>query len=132
AVPVSTMVDDAADPWSEGNTETRNLAAPLPDRMTAPTAAVLNAQLTESGVMMGTPAYMAPEQFAGDLADERTDQFNFCVALYEALYGQRPFAGKTLNDLTNNVMAGRIREAPADSRVPGWLRRVLLRGLRVA
>ena len=133
AVPVSEIVD-GPDAWSEGNTKTRDLAspAPRPDRMTAPTAAVLNAQLTESGVMMGTPAYMAPEQFAGELADDRTDQFNFCVALYEALYGQRPFAGKTLTDLTTNVMAGRVREAPAESRVPGWLRRVLLRGLRVA
>ncbi len=131
ALPVSPSSGD--DAWSEGDTETRNLAEPmLPARMTAPTAAALNAQLTESGVMMGTPAYMAPEQFAGELADERTDQFNFCVALYEALYGQRPFAGKTLPDLTNNVMAGRVREAPAESRVPGWLRRVLLRGLRVA
>ncbi|HEX2657084.1 MAG TPA: tetratricopeptide repeat-containing protein kinase family protein, partial [Polyangia bacterium] len=131
ALPVSSSSGD--DAWSEGDTETRNLAEPmLPAHMTAPTAAALNAQLTESGVMMGTPAYMAPEQFAGELADERTDQFNFCVALYEALYGQRPFAGKTLPDLTNNVMAGRVREAPAESRVPGWLRRVLLRGLRVA
>ena len=83
-----------------------------------------------TGAMMGTPAYMAPEQFLGVGTDARTDQFSFCVALYEALYGQRPFGGNTLYALTNNVVQGRVREVPADARVPAWLRKVVLRGLR--
>ncbi len=49
--------------------------------------------------MIGTPAYMAPEQLRGGAADARSDQFSFCVALFEALYGERPFAGGSLEEL---------------------------------
>jgi serine/threonine protein kinase/tetratricopeptide (TPR) repeat protein len=91
----------------------------------------LDSPLTISGAMMGTPAYMAPEQFRGEKVDARADQFSFCVALYEALYGKRPFEGRSIDELTRNVLAGRIRAAPTNTRVPRWLRRTLLRGLRV-
>jgi len=120
---------------------TRNLAVPrsgtnptVIERSPGGAAAsgALNLRLTQTGAMMGTPAYMAPEQFAGKAAEARSDQFSFCVALYEALYGERPFAGKNLTDLTRNVLAGQVREAPVGANVPSWLRRVLLRGLRPA
>jgi tetratricopeptide (TPR) repeat protein len=73
---------------------------------------------------------MAPEQFLGADTDARTDQFSFCVALYEALYGQRPFGGNTMFALTSNVVQGKVRDTPVDSKVPLWIRRILLRGLR--
>jgi predicted Ser/Thr protein kinase len=87
--------------------------------------------LTTSGSVLGTPAYMAPEQFSAGNVDARTDQFNFCVSLYEALYGQRPFAGKTFPELGENVCEGRVRPAPPASKVSGALRAIILRGLAV-
>ncbi len=87
-------------------------------------------QLTRTGAMMGTPAYMAPEQFLGTPTDARSDQFSFCVALYEALYGERPFGGNTMFALTTAVVQGQVRDAPPNSKVPPWLRKVPLRGLR--
>ncbi len=64
-------------------------------------------------------------------ADARTDQFSFCVALYEALYGERPFSGANLVELTSNVIAGRVRPEPAGTRVPRRIRQALLRGMNV-
>ncbi|HTM20596.1 MAG TPA: serine/threonine-protein kinase, partial [Kofleriaceae bacterium] len=93
---------------------------------------------TQSGAIVGTPAYMAPEQHQGRRADARSDQFAFCVALYEAVYGERPFKAKrddavpVVAALAAEVTAGRVQPAPGGARVPGWLRRVLLRGLAVA
>jgi serine/threonine protein kinase len=86
-------------------------------------------ELTTAGSVVGTPAYMAPEQFLGGNVDSRTDQFNFCVALYEALYGQRPFGGKTFDELGDNVCDGKVRAVPPGSRVSRALRAIVLRGL---
>ena len=93
---------------------------------------LFDARLTRTGAMMGTPAYMAPEQFFGTPTDARTDQFSFCISFYEALYGERPFEGKRLTELTANVVQGTVREAPAATKVPFWVRKILLRGLRSA
>ena len=90
-----------------------------------------NPQMTRFGLTLGTPAYMSPEQFRAEPTDAATDQFSFCVALYEALYGERPFAGRDYDDLGNNVSAGFVRSAPKGSQVPFWIREVVLRGLSV-
>jgi serine/threonine protein kinase/tetratricopeptide (TPR) repeat protein len=87
--------------------------------------------LTRTGALTGTPAYMAPEQFGAKGVDERTDQFAFCVSIYEALYGERPFAGHNVIALADSVLHGRVREASKDSQVPGWVRRAVVRGLSV-
>jgi tetratricopeptide (TPR) repeat protein len=97
-------------------------AAPL-DAVTA---------LTHSGSLLGTPAYMAPEQHLGLPAGAAADQFSFCVSLYQALWHERPFAGETLGELRATVMAGRVREPPANAHAPLWLFRIIATGLRPA
>jgi tetratricopeptide (TPR) repeat protein len=86
-------------------------------------------KITVTGALLGTPAYMSPEQFQGRLADARSDQFSFCVALYEALFGARPFSGRTMEELAQNVMTGRLGAPPATRRIPVRVRRALERGL---
>ncbi|CAM3180431.1 serine/threonine protein kinase [Corallococcus sp. ZKHCc1 1396] len=84
---------------------------------------------TPTGTPQGTPAYMSPEQWRGQHADARSDQFSFCVALYEALFGQRPFAGVTTREREQAVREGRVLPPPRSSRVPFAVRQAVLRGL---
>jgi serine/threonine protein kinase len=93
-------------------------------------AALAIDQLTRTGMVLGTPAYMAPEQHSGEAVDARTDQFSFCVSLYESLHGMRPFAGANPDALREAIRAGRVADPPRRSAVPARVRRVLLRGLR--
>jgi tetratricopeptide (TPR) repeat protein len=97
---------------------------------TPPTARDANSpvDLTRTGSLLGTPAYMSPEQFEGKRIDERSDLFSFSVALFEGLYGKRPFAGTTPAALYEAIIAGAIT-TPSTADVPAWIRNVVLRGL---
>ena len=86
--------------------------------------------LTGTGVLLGTPLYMAPEQFLGRPTDARTDQFSFCVALHEAIYGQRPFPADSFQALIGAVVSGRIHPPSQKTRVPAFVRKIILRGLQ--
>ncbi len=88
--------------------------------------------LTQEGTLLGTPAFMAPEQHRGEEADAKSDQFSFCVALYFGLYGYRPFSGGTWEALREAMASGRVPDPPRGSTVPRHLHRTLARGLSIA
>jgi eukaryotic-like serine/threonine-protein kinase len=106
--------------------------APPPVSSPIKSHSLLSLELTQRGAVMGTPAYMAPEQFRGATADARSDQFSFAVALWEALHGERPFEGRTSSERKENVLAGRLKAPPPYSKVPPWVHRALLRALSTA
>jgi tetratricopeptide (TPR) repeat protein len=86
-------------------------ATSVSDGFDSPTSPVV---VTITGAQLGTPAYMAPEQRADGVADARSDQFSFCVSLYEALFGTRPEPSPRLS---------------RGSGIPTRVRRALRRGL---
>ncbi len=88
-------------------------------------------RLTRTGTRVGTPAYMAPEQFGDGVVDARADQFAFCVALFEALLGTRPFPAESSLALVAAIGRGPVEPDQAGS-VPSRVRRVLRRGLQSA
>jgi len=103
----------------------RRQEAPSADDADSPGSASTHPQPFLRG---GTPAYMPPEQL-DDRVDERSDQFSFCVALFEALTGQRPFAGTDVHAILAQVCAGAVISTVGEARLPARLRRAIRRGL---
>ncbi|MEX1364620.1 MAG: serine/threonine-protein kinase [Nannocystaceae bacterium] len=119
-------IAQAADEYSLVPPQVLDTAEPEVD---GPHDEVHSARLTRTGAMLGTPRYMAPEQFMGQRTDPRTDQFAWCVVLWEALYGSHPFDDESLATLALALTSGTRRTPPADRAVPRWVRDVLDRGL---
>ena len=92
-------------------------------------SSLMGSSLTATGKVVGTPAYMAPEQFAGAPADPRTDQFSFCVTCWEALFGERPYPATNTAQLRSMLAEGVIGKPRDPDRAPAWLRAVIARGL---
>jgi len=89
----------------------------------------LDGQSQELGVP-GTLGYMPLEQLWGQSLDARSDQFSFCVSLFEGLYGRRPFAGETIDALVGAVLEARLDVPSGPVKVPARLHRLLARGLQ--
>ncbi|HET6583097.1 MAG TPA: serine/threonine-protein kinase, partial [Nannocystaceae bacterium] len=87
----------------------------------------MSGSLTDTGTVVGTPLYMAPEQHGGVIVDARGDQYAFCVALYEALYRVRPFVG-TLESIARAKWARKLA-TPLFEDVPVAVHEAVWRGL---
>jgi CHASE2 domain-containing sensor protein len=124
----SVQVSDFGLARASGSAEEASSPAPLAE---VPES-VLSQALTRVGTLMGTPAYMSPEQLRAAPVDARSDQFSFCVALYEALYDQLPCEGMTLQERLALLSSGRLETPRTSRRVPPWLWQALLRGLSFA
>ncbi|MGE3454656.1 MAG: serine/threonine-protein kinase, partial [Kofleriaceae bacterium] len=83
----------------------------------------LGSSMTDTSGVVGTPLYMAPEQRVGLPSDERTDQYSFCVALYEALYAKHPEPERIATSAVSH---------PCEGTVPGRIRKAIVRGLAKA
>jgi len=91
----------------------------------------LSISVTSEGAMLGTPAYMPPEQLEGGNVDARSDQWSFCVTLYEALYGTRPFAGDTIAAFVLAMHNNGVQPPPDASPVPRSVFAAIHRGLEL-
>jgi serine/threonine protein kinase len=85
------------------------------------------AEQTRPGLILGTIAYMSPEQASGQPVDARSDCFSFAVVLYELLAGQRPFTGTTDLEILQTIIHGTLR--PLDPAIPASLRAVVEKSL---
>ncbi len=142
------MAEDSSDPrqgassgnevWQESNEssgashlatyETQDAEPTITARDLEEPQRLLNRQLTRFGSIAGTPAYMPPERLRYEQGDVRSDQWSFCVTAWEALCGARPFAGKTVKGIRDNILAGRRQQPPKSTN--RRLQRALDRGLR--
>jgi serine/threonine protein kinase/tetratricopeptide (TPR) repeat protein len=134
ALPDVAIPRSAKTPAIPSSAHTPDVPLPTPPTPPTPTSrgaaeSLLSQPVTELGTMVGTPGYMAPEQYLCTTVDARTDQFAFSAALYESLYEQKPFAGKGMVELAEATVLGRPRPPPKNTSVPARVHRVLLRGL---
>ncbi len=104
-------------------------AEPGPARsLTTLAGSHLDLRMTMTGSVLGTPAYMAPEQHKSAKVDARADQYAFAASLYEALHGVRPFTARHMTGLLAAKRADKIEEGER-AGVPRWLRAVVVRAL---
>jgi serine/threonine protein kinase len=121
---------DASGPTGPHEAVTEPVARAV-EEPTALDRASISGALTRTGMLLGTPKYMPPEQESGAPASARSDQFSFCVALYEALYGRPPYAGDSVSVYRHHVRHGDVLPPPEGTGVRAWVHAEIVRGLSV-
>ena len=105
--------------------------APEDDRSgTLSMSPTLTAQMTQTGVILGTAAYMAPEQAKGKPLDRRADIWAFGVVFWEMLVGERLFSGESVSEVLASVLMSEPDLKALPSQTPSRVRRLLERCLR--
>ena len=111
-----------ADPAAEG-ADVRPVGATASPTITSP------ALMTGVGILIGTAAYMSPEQAKGRAADKRSDVWSFGAVLYEMLTGRRAFEGEDISDTLANVLKAEPNWSRLPEATPSAIRRLLHRSL---
>ncbi len=91
---------------------------------------VISPAMTHAGIILGTAAYMSPEQARGKPLDKRTDVWAFGCVLFETLTGRRTFAGDSVSDVLASVLAREPDFAAVPAATPPSVRRLLRRCLQ--
>ena len=123
------VLDELDEARADGSHDKQAGAPAAPDSEDFPRLEASMATTTH-GRILGTPRYMSPEQMRAETVDGRSDQFSFCVALYHAIYGEWPFAGRTLTALMLALDSGEVAQPSRSVAVPATVRKALLRGIR--
>lgn len=92
---------------------------------------LLATRLTDVNLVLGTTGYMSPEQIVAGPTGPWSDQFSFCVTLYEALFGVKPYPGRSVIEVAARFRDGRLQPPPDGVHVPRRLQRLLERGLSI-
>jgi len=120
---------DVAESSARGSEDAATAVAVDPASETAD--ALYETRLTSFGAVMGTPAFMSPEQYEGAKIDARSDQFGFCASLFSCLYGEDPFQAKSYTGMCAAIVEGRIAAPSREADVPARIRQAIRRGLSV-